>query len=247
MAEREREEKKIIDPYEVLKIGELDDIAFKLDEQVMALTSLKSGYETLVENIRISLDDSAVKVEGVIANLTTGLSGTLQKAEIISTSLNRANILSEFQIALKIAPRIRIYEYGTVPANDQLELFEKKITDEWSTEYMFIITHVANTTGAGDETGGWYQNTKAVWERDYDVSFKGRFAKEEIEYQYSKIDSPVELVPWIPIFYNHKWTVQNTNDSAVGAEVLMYGFVFPTWLWLEVTDRFFAKGIKSEI
>lgn len=238
-----------MNPFEIMQIGELDDMVSKLDEQVAALRELKNEYKTLVDHfvgikdgygtLVENFDVSGKRTEAVITNL--GL--LITNSESIAASAEKSNLLAEHQIALKIAPRIRIYEYATAPANDSIKLFEKKIDTEesgsWSTDFMFIITHVANSTGRAGEIGGWYDNTKATWKRDYNVAFKARYAEEEIEYQYSKIDNPVELTPWIPIFYNHKWTVQNENAFAVVAEVLMQGFIFPTRLWDEATARFF--------
>ncbi|MQY78925.1 MAG: hypothetical protein GH151_06985 [Bacteroidetes bacterium] len=169
------------------------------------------------------------------------LEGRLIDAQNI---LDRGNLLTEYQLALKIAPRIRIYEYETVPAAESKQLFERVMT--WGKGLMFVITHVANSTGAGAEVGGWYANTRAIWERDTDATVSMRAIEETIEYQYSRIENPQELTPWIPIFYNHKWTVYNNNAAQdIVAEVLMQGFIFSKYLFEEITERFFKKNIEQ--
>ena len=162
----------------------------------------------------------------------------------IEDTLSRANLFTEYKLALKVAPRIRIYKYATVPANDNKQLFERVMT--WGKGLMFAITHVANSTGAGAETGGWYRNTRAIWERDTDATVSMRGVKETIEYQYSRINELIELTPWIPVFYNHKWSVYNDNAAQdIVAEVLMQGFIFPKTLFEEVTENLFKKDIEQ--
>ncbi len=247
---------KKLNAFEVMQLGTLDDMVLKLGEQVavlnnqvVALRELKDSYETLVKTFEESNEKTGTFVKTFeesnekTGTFITNLDPLVKNLETVAAYVGRTTLLAEHQTALKIAPRIKIYEYGTVPANDELTLFEEDIATaedgRWSTEFMFIITHVANSTGRTGETGGWYDNTRAIWKRDYDIAAKARSAEEEITYQYSTIEIPLEVSPWVPIFYNHKWTVHNGNAFDIAAEVLMEGLVFPTWLWQQVTERFF--------
>lgn len=192
------------------------------------------------EEKRVSKDVLSVALLDEIAERLANIQEYFDKNnEQLKTLNNQINLLqeqlelSQVDFLIKFAPRVKIYSYKTVEAGKSETIFDwDLIRQGYDRKFMLIITHVANL---------WldtYDNVYMEWHRDYSGAPDFRRPEvERIEYSYGSIDNPKEIIPWIPIFSNHKWIAYNNDNVSHIFEVLMYGFIFPREYFMKIMDK----------
>ena len=152
---------------------------------------------------------------------------------------NKIELYDACELAMRIAPKVVIHKKETIPANNNIILFEKNITDyDFSTTEMLLVTSLG-TSDLGTD------NTRIVWDRDYTPQpFRLRPEEETLDFQVGTPNIPYDFVTWTPIYYEHKMTAFNDAASEKTVEILMYSFIFPKGLWDVVLDKFFKKSVE---